>query len=88
MNDWDAADEGWSDDENFDDYPDDSDDSVETVICNACGSEVYEEATMCPHCGEFLTVSTSGWNGRPGWWSAIGFIGIIAVILVLLRLVI
>lgn len=75
-------------DDTFDDYPDDSDESAETVVCSACGRDVYEEAAMCPYCGEFLTASTSAWDGRPGWWSTIGFVGIIAVIVVLLRLVI
>ena len=87
MDDWDDSDDGWSDD-GFDDHPDDSDENAETVVCSSCDRDVYEEASMCPYCGEFLTASTSAWDGRPGWWSTIGFVGIIAVILVLLRLVI
>ncbi|MBI1311282.1 hypothetical protein GC176_08235 [bacterium] len=85
MSDWDAD---WPDDADFADDPDDSDEGTETIVCNACGRDVYEEATVCPYCGEFLTVSTSAWSGRPVWWSVVGLVGIVAVILVLLRLVI
>jgi hypothetical protein len=88
MNNWDDSDEGWSDEDSLHDYPDDSNDSAETVVCNACGRDVYEEASQCPYCGEFLTASTSAWDGRPGWWGAVGFVGIVAVILVLLGLAI
>ena len=88
MSDWDDDAADWSDDADYDDYPDDSDASSETVVCSSCGRDVYEEASMCPHCGEFLTSSTSVWDGRPGWWSVVGLAGIVAVILVLLRLVI
>lgn len=86
MDDWD--DDAWPDDVDSDDYADDSDESAETVACSSCGRDVYEEATMCPYCGEFLSASTSAWDDRPSWWSTIGFVGIIAVILALLGLVI
>ncbi len=88
MQGWDDTDEGWSDDDGFDDFPDDSDEVSETVACGACGRDVYEEASQCPYCGEFLTASTSAWDDRPGWWSTIGLVGIVAVILVLLGLAI
>lgn len=41
----------------------------ETITCPTCHAEVYDQATVCPHCGEVLT----GKEGRiPAWavWAA------------------
>ncbi|TWT85974.1 hypothetical protein Pla123a_07820 [Posidoniimonas polymericola] len=61
-----------------DDYYDD--DEAELVDCPACGAAIYEEAEQCPVCGEYITHSTSPWAGKPGWWVALGMLGIIAMI--------
>ena len=63
-------------------YPDadpwDEDDS-DTVECPACGAELYEDADLCPVCGEFLITDTRVWSGKPTWWIALGLLGIIAL---------
>ncbi len=51
-------------DEEFDDreYPDEptnEETDFETVACQNCGEEVYEDAEQCPKCREYLTTSTS-----------------------------
>lgn len=89
MTEWNDAGDGWDDSDESDEYDgclDEAADEAATVVCSGCGADVYEDAPMCPHCGEFITESTSAWSGRPGWWSAAGFLGIIAVILALLLL--
>lgn len=82
--------EDWhnADDELPDDFPDvdddwDDDDDSETLPCPECGVPVYEDAERCPHCGSYITHSTSLWAGRPWWWTALGLAGILAVIALL-----
>lgn len=65
-------------------YPDpdefDDDDETATVQCAACGAEMYDDAPQCPVCGEYVgALRGSLWEGRPGWWIALGLLGIIAV---------
>lgn len=67
------------------DYDDEYDDETETVRCPNCGTDVYEDAEQCPVCGEYVTLSTSAWEGKPFPWVLIGLAGIIAVILTLVR---
>ena len=69
-------------DHEWPDEPDEADDDY-TVDCPACGAEVYEDAEVCPVCGEFITTNTGPWAGRSPWWIAIGIAGIIATILAL-----
>ncbi len=75
----------------WDDAPDDLDDreypdadpwdedSVETVICPECGTDVYEEADRCPVCGRYMTTETRFWSGKPIWWIALGLLGVMAL---------
>ena len=51
-----------------------------TVPCPSCKADVHEDAERCPHCGEYITRSTSPWSGRPLVWIALGLLGILAVI--------
>lgn len=83
MADWDDPDD-WSED----DWPDESDEELEsiTVACPSCGAEIYEDAVSCPVCGEYVTHSHSVWEGKPWWWVALGIVGIIAVIVILAAL--
>ena len=80
---------GWNDNRPLEDWeypdPDDSDDGMPgTVACAACGTEIYEDAPQCPVCGEYVTaLRGSHWEGRPGWWIALGLLGVIAVIYLL-----
>jgi len=71
-------------DDHFDeDWPDDSEE-VGTVFCTACGAEIYEDAPMCPVCGEYHPESTSAprfWNS--GIWRWLGVLGVIATIMAL-----
>jgi hypothetical protein len=73
--DWDNDDE--------DDFPDDDSDVSELVRCPACGAEVYEDAEQCPACGEWITISTHPLAGRSLWFIAIGVLGIVVTIAVL-----
>ena len=72
-------------DDQFDDsdFDDNDDDSTETVPCSECGADVYEDAVQCPHCGSYIIAQTNVWAGRPGWWIALGLLGVAAVILAL-----
>jgi hypothetical protein len=42
---------------------------------------MYEDADQCPACGEYVTVSDAGVSGWPWWFVALGFIGILSVLL-------
>ena len=87
----------WSDSDIEDfEYPDpldqsmrdDSDvydsDQTETLPCPECGMPVYEEAPSCPHCGCYITFSTSLWSDRRPLWLWLGAAGIVAVVLALI----
>ncbi len=67
-------------------YPDEYDDDgdSETYPCPECGAEVYEDAEMCPSCGQFITPGARRqWTGRSTWWLLLGLLGIGAVLWVL-----
>ena len=82
MTDW--QDDDYDEDSCEDGYGiDDLDDETSTIRCPNCGTDVYEEAPQCPMCGEYVTFSTSVWDGKPVTWIVLGMAGIIAVILVL-----
>ena len=75
----------WTDDDDVDDPDlpdeDDSDDEeVETRPCPSCGKQVYEDSEQCPHCGNYITWSTSAWSDRPWWWVALGLLGAAAML--------
>ncbi len=62
-------------------YPDADpydEDSTDTVTCPECGADVYEDADVCPVCGEFLIPDTRPWSGKPTWWIVLGILGVIA----------
>ena len=62
------------------------DDEAETVPCPSCGEEVYEEAEQCPTCGQYVTPGSgpSTLQKMPAWWVALGILGVVCVILMLL----
>ena len=67
-------------------YPDEDDSDhgdTDTVVCQHCGADVYEDADQCPACGMYLIPDTRTWSGRSIWWIGLGLLGIIAVILAL-----
>ena len=69
-------------DDPSDEYPDADpwdEESTDTVACNACGADVYEDAVQCPVCGEYMLPDTSIWTGKPSWWITLGILGIIAL---------
>ena len=74
-----------SDDCDDPDIDDEPGDDVETLACPACGERIYEEAPQCPHCGEYVTHSTSPLIGRPWWFVLFGIVGITAFVLYSLR---
>lgn len=68
------------------DDPDDNaldDGLTDTVVCQHCGADVYEDANQCPACGMYLLADTRVWSGRPLWWVVLGLLGILAGILAL-----
>ena len=74
--DWQDTD--WDEEEDLDD------DYSELLPCPSCGYEVYEETERCPACGEYIVFSQSALDSWPPWAVALGFLGIVAVILTLL----
>ena len=66
-----------------DDYgPDQDDDEVVSVDeCPMCGCTLIEDAPKCPLCGEWIVRPHTVWRNRPVWWSTLGILGILAVIL-------
>ncbi len=66
------------DDEDLDAFPDE-DESTETIVCPECGAEVYEDADRCPVCGQYIIPDTRFWSGKPIWWIALGFLGLVAL---------
>lgn len=82
-NDEDGDHESWDDDSGWDNGTPD-DDEADVIPCPNCGTEVYEEADMCPVCGEFIIAGRSPWQGRSPLFVVVGLLGIAAVILVLL----
>ncbi|MCC9606325.1 zinc ribbon domain-containing protein [Blastopirellula sp. JC732] len=68
-------DEAWTDDDLPSDEPDDYLDH-----CPQCGGEIYDDADVCPHCGEYLIHRNSPWSDRSFLWVALGLLGVIAVI--------
>ncbi|MBN1911842.1 MAG: zinc ribbon domain-containing protein [Pirellulales bacterium] len=73
------------DDREYPDEDDPDDDEAETIRCEECGAEVYEDAVACPVCGHYLTGSSVNvFSGRPGWWILLGALGIAALVFTLL----
>ncbi len=78
--DWDDDDE--YDDDEFDDEP------YGWYECPLCGSEVYDDANLCPSCDQYMTpklVTRS--EMKPMWYIFLGMAGILAVLLVLSGLI-
>jgi len=74
-------------DEPYDDdlYQDDAD--SEPQQCPECNAEAHSLADVCSQCGHFfIDEPVSVWANRPGWWIALGLLGIIAVIWMLVGL--
>lgn len=66
---WQDPDDDWDDeDDDFDSY-DEEDDDEPTVTCPYCGAEVWEEASQCPECGEYLSLEDqqARHQWRPRW---------------------
>ena len=55
-------------------------DSVDTVVCPGCKRQVYEDADLCPHCGQFLLRDSSS---RKPWWVIVGIVACLIVIVLL-----
>ncbi len=61
--------------------PDDGDeDDLDTLPCPECGKHFYEELEQCPHCGQYVTHSTSALAGKSWWYVALALLGVLAVI--------
>lgn len=62
---WEDESDQWDDD---DDYGDD-DEEEPTILCPYCRAEVWEEASQCPKCGEYLSLEDrqARHEWRPRW---------------------
>jgi len=75
----------------YDDEFDDDDDipsedvaDEATICCPACGMEIYEDSPQCPHCGEYVTSSTSRfWGAHPVGIIVFNGLGLVAVLVAL-----
>lgn len=85
---------GWTDemeeewDEGDGDPPDgefeDDSERSETVVCPACGADVYEDAEKCPLCGDWITPQLSGRAAPPLYrWGAVVLLAVIAALIIL-----
>jgi hypothetical protein len=71
-------------DREFPDEDELDDDLSQTVTCPECGADVYEDTPRCPHCGNYLGSPTHAITAGRGWWFALGIIGILAALAVLI----
>ncbi|MAG92153.1 MAG: hypothetical protein CMJ48_00160 [Planctomycetaceae bacterium] len=71
--------------ENWDDEYDDDDGESYVVPCPNCGTEVYEDAEQCPSCGDYIVPGTSALSNWSPWWVLLGFLGVLATIIVFIR---
>ena len=61
--------EDWESD-NFDDGDswsedvDDADDYADTISCQNCGRDVYDDAPQCPYCGEYIVHDSGVWSNK------------------------
>lgn len=80
-------DDDWSEEENWDGAGhetwdvDDSDppDGAGTVRCQNCGTEVYEDASQCPTCGDYILPSKQE-SGFPKWMIWLAFLIVFAIL--------
>ncbi|QDU55486.1 zinc-ribbon domain-containing protein [Aeoliella mucimassa] len=82
--DWQDDSTDWDDSEYPDEY--ESSDSFDLVPCPHCGADIVDEAVRCPICGEYVSFSTSPWQGKPWWWIVVSLLGVGATIVALLLL--
>ena len=65
---------GWNDDDLGAELP-----------CPSCGEPVYEDADVCPHCGDFITPGRRPAGANvPRWMFVAGAVGVAGTILALL----
>ncbi len=80
-------DRSFDNDEEFDetDIDDALDELTEVLPCPNCGADVYEDAEQCPVCGYYITsFNHRPWSSHGWWWIALGAVGTLATIYVLL----
>lgn len=77
--DWDIYD--FEDDDFEDDY---DDDEPAYLPCPSCGDDVYEDLEQCPHCGDYITFSSSPWADKSIGWVLLGALGMAAILVSLL----
>ena len=72
----------WDDPDEWDAGADD--DSAVELPCPACGEPVYEDADVCPHCGDFITPGRRPAVANvPTWAAVLGVLGVIGTVLAL-----
>ena len=62
--------------------PDDGIEIVDTHPCPHCGKTLYDEASICPQCGNFITYqSAENAPRRTPWWMIIAALICLLIIL-------
>ncbi|MEM9701051.1 MAG: zinc ribbon domain-containing protein [Planctomycetota bacterium] len=78
----------WDDSDEYDPYDEeqyDEDDSAVELPCPSCGQPVYEDADVCPHCGDYITPGRGpASRNLPRWVFVLGAIGVVGTILALI----
>ena len=79
-------DESLDDDSDEDSESADENGSTETVPCPCCRKPVYEQAELCPHCGNYILMQDAP-NRKPLWMivTAVATLAAIALFWVLRR---
>ena len=73
-------------------YPDDPSDDDSFVDedepalgpCPECSAQMLEDLEQCPTCGQYVSFSTSPWEGKSVGWTLLGILGVGALIFALL----
>ena len=59
----------WDDDDADDEFESEDEllDEDETIVCPACGEQIYDDAPRCPYCGSYVTDEGVPTRTKP-WW--------------------
>ena len=61
-----------------DDPIDEDEDDDQTIPCPHCGELVFEEAELCPNCGQYLSLEDS--PRRKPWWVVAGVLTCLGIV--------
>ena len=79
LNEYDSDDRDLPQDIDLVENPDDE----ATVNCPSCGKQIYEDAVLCPYCGQWISTHSPATARSFGWFWPVMIAILIAVILVM-----